>query len=62
MKCYKEAREDALTPANYRQGWLASGLWLVRMSKPLISRLLLKNNNKPADSSLETSEKVLVPE
>ena len=32
------------------------------MSKPLISRLLLENSNKPADLSLETSEKVLVPE
>ena len=62
MECYKKAREDALTPANYKQGWLASGLWPVRMSKPLISRLLLENSNKPADSSLETSEEVLVPE
>ena len=32
------------------------------MSKPLISRLLLENNNKPADLSPETSEEVLVPE
>ena len=61
MECYKGAREDALTPANCRQGWSASGLWPVRMSKPLMSRLLLENSNKPADLSLETSEKVLVP-
>ena len=54
IKCYKEAREDALTPANCRQGWSASGLWPVRMSKPLMSRLLLENSNKPADLSLET--------
>ena len=32
------------------------------MSKPLISRLLLENSNKPADLSLETLEEVLVPE
>ena len=25
MKCYKRAREDALTPTNCRQGWSASG-------------------------------------
>ena len=62
MECYKKAREDALTPANCRQGWLALGLQPVRMSKPLISRLLLENSNKPADLSLETSEEVLVPE
>ena len=62
MECYKRAREDALTPTNCRQGWSASGLWPVRMSKPLINRLLLENSNKPANLSLETSEKVLVPE
>ena len=62
IKCYKKAQEDALTPTNYRQGWSASGLWPVRMSKPLINRLLLENSNKPADLSLEASEKVLVPE
>ena len=62
MKCYKRARKDALTPANCRQGWSALRLWPVRMSKPLISRLLLENSNKPADLSLETSEEVLAPE
>ena len=62
MECYKKAREDALTPMNYRQGWSASGLWPVRMSKPLMNRLLLENSNKPADLSLETLGKVLVPE
>ena len=62
IECYKRAREDALTPTNCRQGWLVLGLWPVRMSKPLMSRLLLENSNKPADLSLETSEEVLVPE
>ena len=61
MECYKRAREDALTPTNCRQGWSASGLWPVRISKPLINRLLLENSNKPADLSSETLEKVLVP-
>ena len=62
MECYKGAQEDALMPTNCRQGWSASGLLLVRMSKPLMNRLLLENSNKPADLSPETSEKVLVPE
>ena len=31
------------------------------MSKPLISRLLLENSNKPANLSLETLKEVLVP-
>ena len=62
IKCYKRAQEDALTPTNYRQRWLALGLWPVRMSKPFINRLLLENSNKPADLSSETLGKVFVPE
>ena len=62
IECYKRAREDALTPTNYRQGWSALGLWPVWMSKPLMNRLLLENSNKPADLSSETLGKVLVLE
>ena len=61
MSCYKLAREDALTATNYKQGWSALGLWPVRMSKPLMNRLLLKNNNKPEEQTLATSENYLVP-
>ena len=43
-------------------GWSASGLWPVRMSKPLINRLLLENSNKAAEQTLGTSAKDLVPE
>jgi hypothetical protein len=37
LKCYKLARIDALTALNYKQRWLALGLWPVRMSKPFIN-------------------------
>jgi hypothetical protein len=61
LKCYKLARINALTALNYKQRWLASGLWPVRMSKPLINRLLLENSNKPDDTTPETLKKVPVP-
>jgi hypothetical protein len=61
LKCYKLARIDALTALNCKQGWSALGLWPVRMSKPFINRLLLKNSNKPDDTPSETLREVLVP-
>ena len=61
LKCYRLARIDALTALNCKQGWLALGLWPVRMSKPLMNRLLLENSNKLADKTPATSEKILVP-
>ena len=62
MSCYKLAREDALTATNCKQGWSASGLWPVRMSKPLMSRLLLENSNKLEELTLVTSGNYLVPD
>jgi hypothetical protein len=62
LKCYKLARIDALTALNCKQRWSALGLWPVYMSKPLINRLLLKNSNKPDDTTSETLREVLVPE
>ena len=62
LKYYRLARIDALTALNCKQGWSASGLWPVRMSKPLISRLLLENSNKPDDITSETLGEVPVPE
>ena len=61
LKCYKLARIDALTALNCKQGWSASGLWPVRMSKPLMNRLLLENSNKLDDIPLKTLREVLVP-
>jgi len=43
MDCYYEAREEAFKAEVIRGGWLATGLWPVNISKPLMSRLLLKN-------------------
>jgi hypothetical protein len=60
LKCYKLAQINALIALNYKQGWLALGLWPVCMSKPLINRLLLENSNKPDDTTLETLREVLV--
>ena len=62
LDCYKLARIDTLIVTNCKIGWLASGLWLVRISKPLMNRLLLENSNKAAEQSLGTSAKDLVPE
>lgn len=62
LECYKQARIDALTYLNCKQGWSASGLWPVRMSKPLMNRLLLENSNKRADNASETSRNVKAPE
>jgi hypothetical protein len=61
LKCYKLTRIDALTALNCKQGWSASGLWPVRMSKPLINRLLLKNSNKTDNTTPETLKEVSVP-
>ena len=60
LECYKLARIDALISTNYKQGFSASGLQLVRPSKPLLNRLLLENSNKPVEQTLITSGKDLV--
>jgi len=62
LKCYKQARIDALTEENCKAGWKASGLWPLNISKPLINRLLLKNSNKVAKEPLQPSGKDIVPE
>ena len=45
--CYAKARKQALTSQNIKSGWRAGGLWPVNSAKPLMSRLLLDNSNKP---------------
>jgi hypothetical protein len=50
--CLREARDEALTARNCRSGWAATGLWPVRMSKPLMSRLLLENTTKTIDDKV----------
>jgi hypothetical protein len=62
LNCYMLARIDALTALNCKQGWSASGLWPVRMSKPLMNRLLLENSNKLDNIASNALEEVLVPE
>ena len=51
--CYQKARKDGLTTSNIKSGWKASGLWPVSSAKPLISRLLLENSNKPKEKAPE---------
>jgi 4-hydroxybenzoate polyprenyltransferase len=60
LACYRKARIDALTAKNIKAGWQASGLWPVRMSKPLMNRLLLENSNKAAEPTPKVSGKELV--
>jgi 4-hydroxybenzoate polyprenyltransferase len=62
LNCYKLARIDALTVANCKAGWKASGLWPVRISKPFMSRLLLENGNRAVEQTPRTSKKDQVPE
>jgi hypothetical protein len=62
LNYYKLARIDALTATNCKQGWSASGLWPVQMSKPLMNRLLLENSNKLEEQTLATSRSLVVPE
>ena len=45
LECYHQARSITLTEANIKAGWRATGLWPLSMTKPLMSRLLLKNAN-----------------
>lgn len=46
LEAYAYARNSAIIPTNIKSGWGASGLWPVRISKPLNSPLLLQNSNK----------------
>ncbi len=59
---YRKARIDSLTAINIKAGWQASGLWPVRLAKPLISRLLLENSNKLVNRTPKPSEEVPVLE
>jgi 4-hydroxybenzoate polyprenyltransferase len=72
ISCYQKARKEALTAANIKSGWQATGLWPLHLSKPLMSRLLLENANgdnqiapgtatptTPMDWTAETSEMVI---
>lgn len=62
LECYKKARMEAITSSNIKAGWSASGLWPVRMSKPLMNRLLLENSNKTNDQTPGTSQNGQAPE
>jgi hypothetical protein len=53
LKCYYKARIDGLTAKNIKSGWQASGLWPLNSGKPLMSRLLLENSNKPKEEALK---------
>ena len=60
LACYQRARLSALIITNIKAGWQASGLWPVRMSKPLMNRLLLENSNQQDEQVSETSRNKLV--
>ena len=53
IKCYYKARIESITAQNIKSRWRASGLQPLNRSKPLISRLLLKNSNNQQDSALK---------
>ena len=60
LACYQRARLSALIITNIKAGWQALGLWPVRMSKPLMNRLLLENSNQQDEQVLETLRNKLV--
>ncbi|KAL8299266.1 hypothetical protein RB593_009249 [Gaeumannomyces tritici] len=51
LNCYHKAREEALIPRVIKAGWAATGLWPLRISKPLMSPLLLENSNAKASQA-----------
>jgi 4-hydroxybenzoate polyprenyltransferase len=55
VHCYERARNDALTSQNIRNGWKGIGLWLISMTKPLMSSLLLENRNSAKTSKNQGS-------
>jgi hypothetical protein len=50
LGCYCKARKEALTAKIIKAGWRATGLWPKSMAKPLLSPLLLENNNSKKDT------------
>ncbi|EAQ88883.1 hypothetical protein CHGG_05502 [Chaetomium globosum CBS 148.51] len=48
LRCYAQARKDAITERNIRSGRKASELWPVNLDKPLMTRLLLNPASQPA--------------
>jgi hypothetical protein len=62
LTCYQKAKLNALISKNIISGWKASGLWPVNSAKPLISRLLLENNNKLKEESCKRKAEKPLPE
>ena len=56
LLCYQKARKEALSAKNIKNGWKATGLWPKSMAKPLMSPLLLENNNSAKETSKQASE------
>ena len=50
LACYYKARKEALSAKIIKAGWKATGLWPKSMAKPLLSSLLLENNNSKKDT------------
>jgi 4-hydroxybenzoate polyprenyltransferase len=51
LYCYHKARMEALSAANIRSGWRATGLWPVSKHRVLGSRFIEENRQKKARSS-----------
>ena len=51
LECYRITMLEGLSKRNIQSGWKAGGLWPINMTKPLMSRHLIKNNNSPAVQS-----------
>jgi len=56
LECYRRARCNAITPSNIKAGWAVTGLWPVRLSKPLASPLLLENSNAGKEASIKPQD------
>ena len=61
LECYQVARKEALTASNIVGGWAATGLWPVRVSRPLQSPLLLENSNASQQLPLRPQNSLPTP-
>ncbi len=61
LVCYYKARKESITSSNIKARWRTSGLWPVSMAKPLMSPLLLENNNRSTNPLTSESQNILAP-
>ena len=59
LRCYCQARIEALIPRNILSGWRATGLWLVNVQKPLRNPLFL-NEDEPTANILASEPSTVI--